>query len=384
MSDIKITKATERDYDELLDFMNMVFGFNGQENDFLKLLPKLYREQYEPWKSNYIAKDENGRMVCAVGAYDEEYSVAGETIRFRGIGNVAAHPRAKGKGYMRAAMDAAMADMVKDGVDFSALGGLRHRYGYWSFEVSGIRYRFHINYDCIKHGLKHIPEAHTLTFTPLASDDTETVEWANKLRESLPFYCKRTTERTYDVLCSWKSTPYVVTVDGERIGCFIQSGGNMHDIILTDDAYLCDLIRQWQKKRGDFTVILPPYRTEWIDFLTRYSCGPEVIGCESYTVFSFERVCRAFLAAKATYEALADGELTLLIHGFAGDERLKICVHNGIPTVTATDEAADLELEHKEAMLLIFGVFSPLRVKLGAAERSWFPLPLHTDNADEV
>ena len=124
MSDVKITKATERDYDELLDFLNMVFGFNGQENDFLKLLPKLYREQYEPWKSNYIAKDENGRMVCAVGAYDEEYSVAGETIRFRGVGNVAAHPRAKGKGYMRAAMDAAMADMVKDGVDFSALGGL--------------------------------------------------------------------------------------------------------------------------------------------------------------------------------------------------------------------------------------------------------------------
>ncbi|MBQ9121433.1 MAG: GNAT family N-acetyltransferase, partial [Clostridia bacterium] len=345
--------------------------------------PKLYREKYAPWESNYVAKD-NGRYMCAVGAYDEEYSVAGETIRFRGIGNVAAHPRAKGKGYMRAAMDAAMADMIKDGVDFSALGGLRHRYGYWSFEVSGIRYRFHVNYDCIKHGVKHIEEKHALSFEPLKADDTDTVQWMNALREKLPFYCTRSTERTYDVLRSWKSTPYVVYENGERVGCFIQSGGTVHDIQLIDDSYLCDLIRRWYKVKGDYTVILPPYRTEWIDFLTRYSCGPEVISGESYTVFSYERVCRAFLRAKASYEKLADGSLILLIHGVAGDERLKFCVNNGIPTVTPTDEDADLELEHKEAMMLIFGVSSPMRTKLGAAERSWFPLPLHTDNADEV
>ena len=384
MNTPEIKKATAADYEELIDFLNMVFGFNGQENDFLKLLPKLYRAQYAPWESNYTGKDENGRFMCAVGAYDETYRVAGETVRFRGIGNVAAHPRAKGKGYMRAAMDATMADMVKDGVDFSALGGLRHRYGYWGFEVSGIRYRFHVDADCIKHGIKHIPETHALTFEPLNPEDTEAILWMNGLREKLPFYCERTTERTYDVLCSWKSTPYLVYEDGRRVGCFIQSGGTIHDIQLEDGAYLCDLIRQWQKARGNFTVILPPYRTEWIDFLTRYSCGPEVISCESYTVFSYERVCRAFLAAKATYENLADGELNLLIHGFAGDESLKFRVHNGIPTVEATTEAPALELEHKEAMMLLFGVFSPLRVKLGAAERSWFPLPLHTDNADEV
>ena len=384
MNTPEIKKATAADYEELLDFLNMVFGFNGQENDFLKLLPKLYKVQYAPWESNYTGKDENGRFMCAVGAYDEEYSVAGETIRFRGIGNVAAHPRSKGKGYMRAAMDATMADMVKDGVDFSALGGLRHRYGYWGFEVSGIRYRFFVETDSIKHGIKHIEEKHALTFEALKAEDTAAIEWMNALREKLPFYCKRSTERTYDVLCSWKSTPCVIYENGERVGCFIQSGNTVHDLQLIDDSYLSDFMRQWHKTRGHYHVVLPPFRTEWIDFFTRYSGGPEVIGCESYTVLSYERVCRAFLNAKASYEKLEDGELTLLIHGYAGDERLIFSVKDGVPTVTATDKEADLELTHKEAMMLIFGVFSPLRVKLNAVQRSWFPLPLHTDNADEV
>ena len=67
--------------------------------------------------------------MCAVGAYDETYRVAGETVRFRGIGNVAAHPRAKGKGYMRAAMDATMADMVKDGAVVIDVGMNRNAEG---------------------------------------------------------------------------------------------------------------------------------------------------------------------------------------------------------------------------------------------------------------
>lgn len=383
MNSIKVTKGSPRDYDEYLDFINMVFGFNGQENDFYKLLPKLYREQYAPVESNYIIKDD-GKIVCAVGAYDAEYSVCGETLRFRGIGNVAAHPRAKGKGYMRAAMDAAMADMKADGVDFSALGGLRHRYGYWSFEIGGTRFQFYIGGDDIKHAFGTPNEAIRVEITPLKAEDAETIEKINALHETLPMYCRRPVERTYDILCSWKSTPYVVTVNDEFAGSLIRRGSTIHDILLTDPAYLCEILRKWHKDNGNVTVILPPYQTEMIATLSRISSGTELKNGESYTVFSFERVCRALLKLRATYEPLEDGEFRVLVHGTAGDENLLIRVADGNPEVTLTEEKPDIELEHKAAMLFFFNLHSPDRIKLKAAPRSWLPLPLYTDFADEV
>jgi hypothetical protein len=46
-------------YDDLMDFMNYVFGFNGNESDFKKLLPKLYNPDCDPCYNNYVVT-ENG------------------------------------------------------------------------------------------------------------------------------------------------------------------------------------------------------------------------------------------------------------------------------------------------------------------------------------
>ena len=35
-------------YDDYMDFINYVFGFNGNSSDFKKLLPKLYRPEDDP------------------------------------------------------------------------------------------------------------------------------------------------------------------------------------------------------------------------------------------------------------------------------------------------------------------------------------------------
>ena len=39
------------DREDYLDFINYVFGFNGNDTDFLKLLPKLYKPEYQPCAS---------------------------------------------------------------------------------------------------------------------------------------------------------------------------------------------------------------------------------------------------------------------------------------------------------------------------------------------
>ena len=41
-------RGTAEMFDDYIDFINYVFGFNGNSNDFKKLLPKLYKYNYEP------------------------------------------------------------------------------------------------------------------------------------------------------------------------------------------------------------------------------------------------------------------------------------------------------------------------------------------------
>ena len=92
------------------------------------------------------------------------------------------------------------------------------------------------------------------------------------------------------------------------------------------------------------------------------------------------------MALKLTYTTLPDGELTLLIHGHGGDERIRITVKEGKHTVEniPEDTLVDLELGHLEATELIFGCISADRETASPLLRAWFPLPLWMYRADEV
>lgn len=63
-------------YDEYITLINEVFGFDGVEQDFRTLLPKLYRPGRTPQNENYVAV-EDGVCVAAVGAYSHEIRVCG-------------------------------------------------------------------------------------------------------------------------------------------------------------------------------------------------------------------------------------------------------------------------------------------------------------------
>ena len=94
-------------YAEYMALINLSFGFNTPETEFLGLLPKLYREEYRPQDQNYVVV-EDGVLTTAVGAYDHELMVCGHRLPCRGVGNVAVHPDHRSKGYMRDAMNAAL------------------------------------------------------------------------------------------------------------------------------------------------------------------------------------------------------------------------------------------------------------------------------------
>ena len=105
-----------------------------------------------------------------------------------------------------------------------------------------------------------------------------------------------------------------------------------------------------------------------------------------FNVLNYRVATEAFLALKLTYVTLPDGEVTLLIHGYAGDERIRVSVQNGEPVVEAVDESipADYELSHAEALSFLFSPISPLREKANDLCKLWFPLPMCMRRADEV
>ena len=88
------------DHEDLIDFLNYVFGMNGFDSGFYRLLPKLYRPAFRPEDHNFIVT-EDGKLRAAVGSYPIALSVAGHELSAAGIGNVAAHPFHRGKGYMK-------------------------------------------------------------------------------------------------------------------------------------------------------------------------------------------------------------------------------------------------------------------------------------------
>ena len=91
MSELYFGRGNASMRDDYLDFINLVFGFNGVSPDFLKMYPNLYKAEYDPCYNNFVAT-EDGKLRAAIGVYPRTFSVMGEVLLSHGIGNVAVHP----------------------------------------------------------------------------------------------------------------------------------------------------------------------------------------------------------------------------------------------------------------------------------------------------
>jgi len=68
-----IEKGTKQDKEAFIHFINYVFGMNGADQSFPKLLPKLYGPQTSPAEYNYLIR-EQGQIRAAVGAFPPYYN----------------------------------------------------------------------------------------------------------------------------------------------------------------------------------------------------------------------------------------------------------------------------------------------------------------------
>lgn len=384
---IYVGKGSEEYYDEYIDFINYVFGFNGNANDFKKLLPKLYKPEYNPVENSYVVV-ENGRLRAAVGAYDLKYKILDEIVKIRGIGNVAVHPYSRSKGYMKALMNAAVSDMITDGIDLSILGGRRQRYNYFGYDKLGTTYAFSLVDDNMRHSFGK-ERTSKFVYKRVTPDDPKTLMFIKDLIDSQPCAPLRSLEKLYDTLVSWKKTLYAAFDCEDRfIGYCVYGDKSIDEILVLNDGDIVDFIVGFYDFIGSSSLVvrLPEWKRSYISKLCRLCESYNVEMNKSFSVFNYEKILRSLLKLKSTYTSLPDGELCVLIHGAARDEKLLIKVKDGVPAVMQADgeQTADKELLHLDAMNFFFATVAPERDSMPYFIRVWLPLPLWIYSADNV
>ena len=369
------------DREDYIDFANYVFGFNGTDRSFLKLLPKLFKEGTNTAADTFFVKD-GDRLAACVGSFPIEYSILGEKLPVRGIGNVAVHPRDRSKGYMKECMSAALEEMITEGCAFSVLSGRRHRYNHFGYVKCGAARGYEVTAKTLSYLL---PEDHqpSLTMRTLRREDDKALGELSAIWHGRAFHCTRPREMLYDILISWQSEPIGFFEGDSLVGWVIVKGDHVWECI-ADPKYVPDMLFLLSRRFWRLCYQIPYHDRAIAEAIFPYaetsSTEPELC----FSILDYEKMLSLLLKLKATYEPLLDGETVVEIEGFAKTERLKLAVQDGVPSVTATDAPVDATLSHLAAMRAFFIDDAPERSALSPVVRSWLPLPIYIYHADNV
>ena len=158
-------------------------------------------------------------------AYPIALSVAGHELSAAGIGNVAAHPFHRGKGYMKDCMNMAMRDAVEQGLDFAVLGGRRQRYSYFGFEPAGLCAKFTLEDHNLRHAWGYKGEPFGYKAERVSPDDADALSAIDGLTRRQPSHPLRPADKLYDTLNNWESKVCkVLSPDGAFAGYFLATG----------------------------------------------------------------------------------------------------------------------------------------------------------------
>jgi predicted N-acetyltransferase YhbS len=390
------TQAEVSDYDELIDFGNYVFSHAHGPTDFPGLLPKLYRREYFMEGTHYLAK-EHGRIRAAVGAYPLTLRILDTVLPARGIGMVSVHPYARSRGYMRTLMDMALADMRRDGIALSCLGGQRQRYEYFGFSPAGTQ----ILYQCRPANIRHIlgpnrPPAFSVR--QLQEGDPE-LGAIHEFHQSKPARFERDREKLFAILSSWKNRTFVLHDGKDFAGYLVYNDAehsvpelNLSEPARAAEALGCFLDYLGMKNDRDrLDLCAQPWETAKLEALAAFAEDYRVSPAYSFAVLNWQPLLSALLNLKAATRALPDGSaLFRVTRGMdhPGEEtRFRVTVHQGKPQVRAGAGDGAIVLDQVQAIRFFFAPLSPWTspaLHNNPFLQSLLPLPLFFETPDGV
>lgn len=370
-------------FDDYIDLINYSFGFNGRDSSFPKLLPKLFGEGSDSARHTHFVKDaSSGKLLACVGNFPIDFNICGEKVKAFGIGNVAVHPRHRGKGYMKAAMAAAFDEMRKENADMALLSGRRHRYNYFGFEKCGTD----SVYTLTRKTVSYInPEFKTdVQMKALGKDDKNTLDEIFALHNTRIYRAERSREKLYDILVSWEAVPYVFYNEDKFAGWAVVKGNTVTELVPADLTCVSDMVTALSSLHFEMRYLIPDFERAVGDEILRYAETVYTGADLCFSILNYEKMIGLLMKLKASQTELIDGAFTVKINGFFGEENLLMSVKNGVPSVEKTENEPDTALDHLEAMRFFFFDKTPVRNGIPAAPRSWFPLSIYVHSPDNV
>ena len=385
MTEIRVERLHEENYDELADFINMVFSQDLITVHFREDVPIAVGPSERKMNCQYVVR-EDGKIRAAVGSIPYTLMVGKEAFSVRVITNVATHYRHTGRGFMQTLLRAALSDMEKEGADLSILSGNRERYRYFGYETAGEEYFATFSAANIPHRKKRDGK-HEYQFREVKREDDAAWERVTALYETVPMRYVRRREDLPDHVATWDS--------------------GVREIFRADGSYAGYLIlrRRWQKEVEGILLRDPSELPEIMDSLLLAEALPHIdLGLnpfdravmrqafESAETIHASQVCRMnllrperFLAACLNLKQELGGALprgSLVLEGCVG--RFEI-VNDGAFTVRRTEEDADVFLPDHLFYPLFFGPCPQSAAQfpeIPGAFRSWFPVPFYIPRVD--
>lgn len=379
---IELTRLNAGDFEEAMDFLNLVFSMAHEPHDFARMLPIIYRPTEEHMKCNYAVK-EQGKIRGIVGVFPAEMKVGKHVLKVGGIGGVSAHPADKGKGWMKLLMGKALEEMRASGTDLSWLGGLRQRYQYFGYEKTGVMFDAKISETNMRHAYGNAEM--TLKMTAMKESDGEYLDKAKELYDQQPIRCERSREDFWLFLTAVFTTPWVaLDAAGNVVGYMVvnHEKNTINEIFAEDEDILIQMLRVWmkQEQRETLNVKLAPWQKSAIQKVSLIAETFYWNHSGNFQIFNWEKVVGSFLEMKNEKSTLLDGTLCLEVKEYG---TLHIEVNKGEVRCRKTEEKADQVLDEFTACRVLFG-HCPMHyvtdVQLNTEKRilleNWFPLPL--------
>ena len=370
----EIIRLSNKNYNEAIDFINMVFSMNYCPYNFPEMLPVLYKPTEEHMKCHYVIKEE-GKIKALVGIYPAEIVINKNIFRMARIGAVSTHPNSQGKNMMKTLMEFATKKIKQDGYSIAYLEGLRNRYLYFGYEKCGYKMVFKLNKSNIKHN--EFPKR-DLILEKQIDEDYETMVILNDLYKKQPIYFKRESNDFFDICRSWNNNLYVAREKDKVVGYLVADNKRekITELIARDNEYRLAMLNEFYRD-GSVKIDVCSADYKFIRQLGNYTEEVNIQDSHNWLIFDWKNIIKALLEIKQKSCRLISGESIFTIKGI-GSFRISVTAKKVV--CESIDTCSINEFSSSEFLRIAFGPLPPsliidLPEELKIFE-NWFPLPL--------
>lgn len=397
-----ITQPTVADFDELIAFMNRAFSFTP-DIGFTRRLPVLYQPTERHLACQHIIRRDGntGPIVAGIGLYPLTWRVGDFSLRIAGIGGVSCDPEYRGRGFMSHILTHLRQLIAGEKYHLSYLGGQRQRYGHYGWEVAGCLHNFQLNTTNLKH-TPGIPapgspgaENHGCKLE-LFTGQPDALVAMRRLHDAQPAFIERSAESFPLAIQSWFASTYLLRGEQNNVTAYAvvsRDGSTVTEIVAADTSHAMRLLRLLLTDRPAATPAITAINVqlggEQHELARTLGTVAETYNVQpggNWQIFDWPAVLGALLSLRHRVASLAPGRVTLRISDIGRAIRLEAT--DSAVRVDWTDAPADVSLDAKSAMRVLFGPLPPSAVAplppSASLLNAWCPLPLSFPISDHV